>query len=446
MKARISVSLVFYVLVGAIGASATTRPLSLDEAIETALRQNKNVAIAKLGIQKAEAQVTEAFGNALPSLNLSAGFNHNILLPVFFFPNPTTGEISPLRFGLPNAYNVSAQLQQLLFNSAVFTGIGASKIYADAAKAQLDAVTAEVVTETKKRYYQALAARELVSVSVATYENARETQKIINALFNEGLVAEFDKIRSDVAVANIQPMVVEAQSGQYNALAALQTYLALNLNDTVSLSSSGFATPEEAPFEETAISLAVKENFELKALALQVEVSREFVHVYSSDYYPTLVAIGQWQNQGQSASLSNWYSASSSFVGLNFSINLFNGFKTSSKVEQANVDFLTAQQRYQQVSDLVKLQMRTVVNQIRSAKLRIDAQKSTVGQAQRGFDISKIRYTEGSGSLLEINDAETALTRAKVNEIMAVLDYYVTRAEYERTTGQIDDKYRRMVR
>ena len=86
------------------------------------------------------------------------------------------------------------------------------------------------------------------------------------------------------------------------------------------------------------------------------------------------------------------------------------------------------------------------MNQIRSAKLRIDAQKSTVGQAQRGFDISKIRYTEGSGSLLEINDAETALTRAKVNEIMAVLDYYVTRAEYERTTGQIDEKYRRMVR
>ncbi|MBC8125512.1 MAG: TolC family protein [Candidatus Kapabacteria bacterium] len=446
MKARINLLLALFVLVGAIEVSATTRPLSLDEAIETALRQNKNVAIAKLGVQKAEAQVTEAFGNALPSLNLSAGYTHNIQLPVFFFPNPTTGEIAPLRFGLANAYNVTAQFQQLLFNSAVFTGIGASKIYADAAKAQFDAVTAEVVTETKKKYYQALAARELVIVSVATYENAIETQKTITALFNEGLVAEFDKIRSDVAVANIQPMVVDAQSGQYNALAALQSYLALDLTDTISLSSSGFATPEEAPLEETAIALAIKENFDLKALAQQVEVSREFVNVYRSDYYPTVMAIGQWQNQGQSATFSKWYSASSTFVGLNFSVNLFNGFKTSSKVEQANVDYLTAQQRYQQVSDLVKLQMRTTVNQIRSAKLRIDAQKSTVGQAQRGFDISKIRYTEGSGSLLEINDAETALTRAKVNEIMAVLDYYVTRAEYERTTGQIDEKYRRMVR
>lgn len=444
MKARCSIYLVIAVL-GSMMASATTRPLSLDEAIEIALRQNKNVAIAKLGVQKADAQVTEAIGNALPALNLSAGYNYNIQLPVFFFPDQS-GNVTPVRFGLPNAYNVSAQLQQILFNSAVFTGIGASRIYSDAAKAQLDAVVAEVVTETKKRYYQALAARAFVGVATATLNNAIETQKTITALFNEGLVAEFDKIRSDVAVANIQPTVTDAQAGQYNALAALQTFLVIDLTDTIILSRDGWAEPEAAPAEDSALVRAIRENYELKALALQVEVSKEFVDIYRSDYFPTLAAFGQWQNQGQSETLSAWNSATSTVVGLNFSLNLFNGFRTSAKVEQANVEYLTAQQRYQQISDLIKLQVRTIVNQIRSAKQRIDAQKTTVAQAQRGFDISKIRYTEGTGSLLEINDAETALARAQVNEISALLDYYVTRAEYERATGLVDEKYRRMVR
>lgn len=444
MKVRISVMLVCLALV-TLSASATTRPLSLDEAIELALRQNKNVAIAKLAVQKADAQVTEAIGNALPSLNVSAGYNYNIQLPVFFFPDQS-GNVTPVRFGLPNAYNASAQLQQILFNSAVFTGIGASRVYSDAAKAQLDAVTAEVVAETKKRYYQALAARAFVGVATATYTNAEETQKTITALFNEGLVAEFDKIRADVAVLNVQPLVADAEAGQYNALAALQTYLAMELTDTIVISVSGFPEPEAAPAEDSSIVRAIRENLELKALALAVEVSKEFVNIYRSDYFPTLAAFGQWQNQGQSETLSNWASATSTFVGLNFSINLFNGFRTAAKVEQANVEYLTAVQRYQQVSDLVKLQIRSIVNQIRSAKLRIDAQKSTVKQAQRGFDISKIRYTEGTGNLLEINDAETALARAKVNEISALLDYYVTRADYDRATGQLDDKYRRMVR
>jgi len=426
-------------------AHATTRPLSLDEAIEIALRQNKNVAVAKLGVQKADAQVNEAIGNALPSVNIGAGYSYNIQLPVFFLPNQD-GTVSPVRFGLTNAYNVNAQLQQILFNSAVFTGIGASRIYSDAAKAQLDATVAEVVTETKKLYYQALAARAFVRVATATYDNAVETQKTISALFNEGLVAEYDKIRSDVAVSNILPAVVDAEAGQYNALAALQTYLSLYLTDTLMLSRDGFPEPIAPPTEDSSVVRAIRENYELKALALQVSVAKEFVDIYRSDFFPTLAAFGQWQNQGQSETLSNWYSASSTVVGLNFSMNLFNGFRTTAKVEQANVEYLTVQQRYEQIANLVKLQIRTIVNQIRSSKLRIDAQKTTVGQAQRGFDISKIRYTEGTGSLLEINDAEAALARAQVNEISALLDYYVTRAEYERATGLIEDRYRRMVR
>ncbi len=445
MKARFSVLAVIIALAGT-AVLAGTRPLSLDEAIEIALRQNKNVAVAKLGVQKAEAQVTEAIGNALPALNIGAGYNYNIQLPVFFFPDPSTGQVTPLRFGLANAYNVNAQLTQVLFNSAVFTGIGASRIYSDAAKAQLDAVVAEVVTETKKRYYQALAARAFVDVANATMTNAMETQKTITALFQEGLVAEFDKIRADVAVLNIQPTVADAQAAQYNALAALQTYLVLDLTDTLVLSQAGFDVPADAPSEDDAMKRAIEANYELKALKLQVDVAKEFVNIYRSDYFPTIAAFGQWQNQGQSDDFSTWNTASSTVVGLNFSINLFNGMRTSAKVEQASVDYLSAQQRFEQVENLVKLQIRSIINQIRSAKLRIDAQKSTVSQAQRGFDIAKIRYTEGTGSLLEINDAETALARARVNEISALLDYYVTRAEYERATGQLDEKYRRMAR
>lgn len=444
MKVRLIVFVVCWLITPCL-ALATTRPLTLDEAVELSLRQNKNVALAQLGVRKAEAQISEATGYALPSVSVSAGYNYNILLPVFFIPD-ASGQVTPVRFGLTNAYNANAQIQQVLFNAAVFTGIGAARTYSDAAHAQLDAVTAEVVTETKKRYYQALAAREYVTIASSTLKNAIETQRTIGALFNEGLVAEYDKIRSDVAVANIQPAVTDAQAGQYNALAALQTYIAIDLSDTVTLSDAGFVAPTEAPLEDSSITRAIRENYELKALVKVAEVSREFIDINRSDYYPTVAAIGQYQNQGQSESFSNWFSASSSFVGLNFTLNLFNGFRTAAKVEQANVDYLLAQTRLEQIKDLVRLQVRMIVNQIRSAKLRIDAQKTTVAQAQRGFDISKIRYTEGTGNLLEINDAETALARAQVNSISALLDYYVTRAEYERVIGQIDERYRRMVR
>lgn len=429
-----------------LSSRAATRPLTLDEAIELALKQNKSIVVAKLNMQRAESQVTEAYGSAMPSLSVNAGFNHNIQLPVFFFPNPVTGEVGPLRVGQTNVYAMTAQVQQVLFNGAVFTAIQSSKIYTDAAGAQLDAAVAEVVTETKKKYYQAVAAAAYYNVAVTTLENVKKTRETITALFNEGLVAEFDKIRADVAVANVEPLVLEAESGRYAAQAALQTYLAMDLSDTVEVSAENLPEIADLPNIEEAVRRAMASNYDLQALNLQIEVAKKMIDIQASDYYPTLAAFGQWQQQGQSDTFNDWRSATSSLVGLNFSMNIFNGLRTKAKVEQSQIDVATAEQRKAQITDLIELQTRTIINQLGSSKARIAAQTSTVSQAQRGYDISQIRYKEGTGSLLEISDAETALSRARVNEISARLDYHTTKADYDRVTGQIDARYRSMVR
>lgn len=127
-------------------------------------------------------------------------------------------------------------------------------------------------------------------------------------------------------------------------------------------------------------------------------------------------------------------------------MNIFNGLKTQAKVEQSKIDVATIVERRAQLLDILELQTRTVLNQLAAAKARIGAQASTVSQAQRGYEISQVRYTEGEGRLIEISDAETALSRAKVNEISARLDYHTTLAEYERVTGQIDERYRQLAR
>jgi outer membrane protein len=177
MRTYVGIALVMLLCV-ARQSTAGTRDLSLDEAIEIALKQNKNILVAKLNVQKAESQVTEAYGSAMPSVSVNAGFNHNIQLPVFFFPSPITGEVAPLRIGQTNVYSMTAQVQQVLFNGAVFTAVRSSKLYTDAATAQLDAAVAEVVTETKKKYYQAVAAAAYYGVAQSTLDNVKKTRSL----------------------------------------------------------------------------------------------------------------------------------------------------------------------------------------------------------------------------------------------------------------------------
>ena len=379
----------------------------------------------------------------MPTVGVSAGFNQNIQMPVFFFP--VNGVLTPVTIPIRSTYTVGAQASQILFNAAVFQGIGTASIYQDAARAQYKASVATVVTETKRRYYGALAAKQFVGIAQATLSNTEENLKTISALFNEGLVAEFDQIRAQVAVDNVRPEVTNAEAGYNNALSALMTYLAMNITDTVTLPQGQLSTPEPLPNEDSAIVRALQENYDLKALELQIKVADGIVDVQRSTYYPTLTLFGQWQNQGQRIDgTGTWLDASTSLVGLNFSFNIFNGTRTLAQVQQAQADYESVREQYALLKNNVKLQVRVIVNDLRSALQRIEAQQSTVQQAQRGFDISRIRYTEGTGSLLEINDAQVALSRAQVNRLSALLDYYVKRAEFDRTVGNVDERYLRM--
>ncbi len=441
MTARIGVLLLTLLVGRSVFAQAPS--MSLNDAIEIALQQNKEVQIARLAIDKADAQVDEALGNALPTINVNAQYNRNIQVPIFFVPNfndPSAG-LQAIQAGLDNAYTVGANFQQVLFNSAVFTGIGASRIYADAAREQYRARVATVITEVKRRYYGALAAREFVRIAAATLENASQNYETVDALFKEGLVAEYDQIRAGVAVDNIRPQLTQAKAGYANAKAALLTYLAQDIEADVELTLDGLEDPTAVPNESDAVDQALANNFDIQALELQLQVLDEIVTVNRSTYYPTLTLQGNWQNNGQSNEFSNWLNASTSFVGVRFDFNIFNGTRTIAQVQQAKVDYLTAEQQLQNLRNLVHLQVRTVVNDLASAVERIQAQQSTVEQAQRGFEIARLRYTEGTGNLLEINDAETALARAQVNRLQALLDYHTSRAEFDRVTGQIPAEY-----
>jgi outer membrane protein TolC len=431
-------------LTAVVSAASAVRPLTLDEAESLAVANSKQVEAARQGLKKAQAQVSEALGYALPTLNLSAVYTRNVQLPVFFIPDfsdPGSGRLNAVTVGLDNQYNVGVQASQILFNSAVFIGIGASRMYNAAARANLRGVIATVVTDTRKRFYGALLAKEFLAIANATLTNGQSNLENIQILFKEGLVAEFDAIRAEVAVDNIKPIVTQAEAGYANAIGALLTYMGVSMSDSVEPVGVFPTELQDVGSEDETIRKAFENNYDLAAMDLQTQVSREFVTVNQGDYYPTIAAFGNWMNQGQSATFNNWLSASSAGVGLQFQMNIFNGMRTKAKVEQSQADYETVRVQAAQLKDGIRLQVRTFMNLLKSAKARYDGLQRTVRQAERGREIAQIRYREGTGSLLEINDADLALAQARTNTVQALHDYHVARVDLERAVGGLDAQY-----
>jgi outer membrane protein len=216
--------------------------IDLESAIQMALQNNREIEIAKMEVKKSDAAVSEAFGYALPTVDLTAGFTHFLEKPKTSFPdfgamlnNSTYGvlfdegvlprddnKFLPMDFKLQtfaqsNNYEAKVQVTQILFNSAVFTGIGASHIYRNLAVENLKSTIAKTVLDIKEAYYGVLLTRDLYTIAQSRFVNANDHLNNIKAMRAQGLVSEFAEMQVEVQVENIRPLLAQLENTNIDA-------------------------------------------------------------------------------------------------------------------------------------------------------------------------------------------------------------------------------------
>ncbi len=151
------------------GQDSTARRLTLEEAVRFAMKHNPDLESASLEVKKSDARVLEAWGYAMPSIDISSNFVHLIDKPVSYFPDyilyplakildsttktpKPTGELVRVPGSLSPDYAASASLnfKQIIFNSAVFVGVGAAHVYSHLARDLFQSKQVETVTKVRK--------------------------------------------------------------------------------------------------------------------------------------------------------------------------------------------------------------------------------------------------------------------------------------------------------
>lgn len=439
---------------------------TLEEAITAALKNNRDVIISEMNVRKSEAAVDEAFGYALPSLDITANLAHMIEKPKTAFPdfealltNATYNilfdeNVLPRdddkfksmatklqSFAQTNSFETKAQVTQILFNSAVFRGIGASQIYLDLAKVQYEAAKTNTILNVKKAFYGVLLSKELLNIIKSSLINAEENLKNINALYEQGLTSDFDALQAEVQVENIRPSVRELENTYLNALNGLKILLSVNLSDSIEVIGSFEYKDEELPLIEDASLLALKNNLDINSLRIKKNVDEEFINIERADYWPTIAAFGNYSYAGSSDDW-NFQTYNSSMVGVTFSLNLFKGGRAANRIEQANIATMQTQEQISLTEDFITSQVTVKILDLKKVKSQIKALNRNVELAQKAYNISTTRYKEGTGTQLEIKNADVELRSAKTNLIKSVHDYIIAEAELDQLLGRVDSKYK----
>jgi len=458
-------SYVFFFLLLSSTIFGQAKVITLESAIQTALKSNRQIQIAKLNVEKSEKAVSEAFGYALPTVNLSANFSRFLTKPKMSFPdfkalltNSTYGilfdegilprdksKFLPIQnvlqtFAQRNNYQADLKISQILFNSAVFRGIGASQIYLNLSKEQLKSEISKTVLNVKRAYYGALLARDLMKISKERYTNAKEHLRNIKAMKKQGLVSDFNKMRAEVQVENIRPVLLQMENIYKNAKNGLKILLGVDQATTIKLTGEMKYNKELLPGEEETISRAIESNLDLNTLKIKNQLDDEFAAIDRGGYWPTIAAFGAYSLAGNSDNW-NFNNYSSSTIGLSFSMNLFQGGRTLRKVQQDEITGLQTKEQIATLRDATISQIKAKLNDLKRVQAQIEAMNSNIKLAERAYQIAEDRYKQGTGSELEVKDANVSLSQARVNSANAIHDYLVAKAELDNLLGAVNQKY-----
>ncbi len=437
---------------------------TLDEAIRTALENNRDVKIARLNVKKSEAAVNQAFGYALPSVDVAADFSHFLLKPKTPFPdfgallsNATysilfdegvlprdDSKYKPVETALQsfvqaNNYETRVQVTQTLFNSAVFRGIGASQIYNELFNQELDRITSETITTVKKSFYGVMLTKELYGIMSASYQNSKDNLKNVKALYSEGLVSEFDMLQAEVRVDNINPVVLQMENTLRNITNKLKIVIGVDQAEDIDVKGELIYKADSLD-QNDAIAEALSSNSSIKSLKLKSQVDEAFIELDRAEYWPALYAFGNYSYAG-SGEQFGFQNYSSSIVGLSFTMNLWNGNRTKNKVEQSEIGLKQTEEQITQLKDYIISQTKEKLDDLNRVRLLIETQERNVTLAQRAYDIATVRYKEGTGSQLEIENADVALRQARINRLQVIYDYIVASSELDLLLGRTDPLY-----
>lgn len=436
-----------------------TLKLDLGKALEIALSDNPTVKVANKEIQKKKYARKGSYAALFPQINFAADYNRTLKKQVMYMDGFDMGagesggtgsgsgetgsteapDLSQgIEVGRDNNWSLGFNASMPLVNASLWKSLSISALDVELAVEQARSSKISMVNQVKKGFYNVLLANDSYRVFKESYDNAMENYLDIKKKYEQGTVAEYDLIRADVTVKNSEPNVFQALNSLALAKWQLKVLLGMDLNIPIACEGNltDFETDLFADFLSTDTTLA--DNSELKQMDLQTEQLKKTLLMEKFDYLPTLSMTGlyQWTAMNNDFKFKNYMWNPYSMIGVSLSIPIFSGGSKFYKIKQTRVSIDQMNLQREDTERNLQLAVKQYMDEMNTSIKKFDASRKGVEQAERGYLIAQKRYDIGAGTLLELNDAELALTQARLNFNQAIYEYMVAKADLEQVLGQ----------
>jgi outer membrane protein TolC len=433
----------FYIIVlmllgGAMSAQAQLS-LSLDECIRIALNENPTIKVKEMEITRVDYSRKEVLGQLFPSINLAGQYQRNLSLQTMYMD--TEAGTMAIKMGSDNTHSGGFQASIPLVVPQLWKSIklNENQILQNVEAARANKLS--LVNQVEKTYYALLLAQDSKRVIEENHATAKLNAEIFQKKFELGAASEYDVLRANVAVTNLEPSIVEAENS-INAL-LLQLKVLMGMDVRTEIAPSQQLDDFRGEMYERVMSntlgsdTTLANNTSLKAMDLQTDYLKKVLDVQKMAWYPTLTGSASlmWHSMSNGSPLSGFRWSRASNVGLTIAFPIFQGGQRYYKQKQAEIAVEEMKWQRENLERSLHMQVATQNDAIAKNLKQIESNEAGVNMAEKANDIMQQSFKIGAASFIQLRDTEDALMAARLAYYQAIYNYLVAESDLEFVLG-----------
>ena len=401
-----------------------TITLSLNEALDYAVKNNKTLVNARYNIDKTKLKNWEITAIGLPQVSSAIDYT-NYMGAEISFQLDEAAPAATIPFNPTSNFKVN--VSQLVFNGSYFVGLQLAKLSYDASQLNYQKSELDVREQVSRAYYLVLVAERTLDILAANRSNAQNIfQKTWN-LYKSGIIEKSEADKLSVMVATIENSQKAAERQLQMAYNLLRLNLGLEADQPLKLSTGLDEVSEKKKFQSAVIEpFEIKNNFDYKLILNQEQLLTKQVTFEKANYFPTIAG---FYSHTEKILKPRFDMTPKNIIGLNASIPIFSSGLRKSKVSQAKVNLFIINNTRELMDQQISLQERQARFNLNNLLEQYETQKRNVEISKEVFESMKLKFDQGIISSLELTSANSNYMSAEgafTNVLFQLLDAELT--------------------
>ncbi|MBH8560770.1 TolC family protein [Nostoc sp. CENA67] len=405
------------------------QPITLAQALELARRNNRDLQVSLLELQRAQAALREAQAALLPNVGVTAELTRSQAASTQL--QVEQGVAPPTSDDPTTSFNGQAQLTYNIYTSgnrraSIRQAEEQVRFNELAVESQSEQIRLNVTTD----YYNLQQRDEEVRIAQSAVENSQASLRDAQALETAGVGTRFDVLRSQVNLANAQQDLTNAFAQQQIARRQLATRISLPQSINISAADPVQLAGIWNQTLEQSIVLAFQNRAELQQQLAQRNIYEQQRRQALSSLGPQVSLVASYQLLDQfndNTSATDGYS-----LGVRATLNLYDGGAAKARAAQAKANIAIAETQFAEQRNQIRFQVEQAFSTQQARLENVQTANTALEQAREALRLARLRFQAGVGTQTDVINSENDLTTAEGNRVRAILDYNRALADLQR--------------